>query len=216
MRRNRAFHLTFAAALCSALIFSQFGSSYSALVVGLNMHFKPFGFDLTSESIYGLLLGWNGLLIVCAELPLTGITQRFDPRKVMAIGYSCMGIGFTINTCAHGVALLFTAMTLFTVGEMISAPVSSAYMARLSPERLRGRYMGILSLSWCLASMIGPPVGLKLIESGSRQGWILCGVIGLLGAGLILSSEAVDEPMEDEAAPLADRKEPIAEETTIG
>ena len=39
------------------------------------------------ETVYGLLIGWNGVLIVLTELPLTSLTLRFDARRVMALGY---------------------------------------------------------------------------------------------------------------------------------
>jgi len=203
IRKNRAFHLMFLGALCSALIFSQFGSTYSAQVVSLKLSLSAFGFNVSGETVYGLLIGWNGLLVMLAELPLTTITQRFDPRQVMAFGYALLGLGFALNFVAHEFLVLFLAMTLFTCGEMISAPVSNAYMARLAPERLRGRYMGVLSLCWCFASMIGPPAGLGLFEHGTRVGWLICGVLGLLGAGLVLRSEPVEEerPAERERVP---------------
>jgi MFS family permease len=59
IRGNRAFHLTFAAALCVALIFSQFGSAYSVHVVLLGLSLDVFGFHLTGETIYAS--SWVGM-----------------------------------------------------------------------------------------------------------------------------------------------------------
>jgi MFS family permease len=115
----------------------------------------------------------------------------------MALGYFLLGAGFALNAFATRLPFLFLAMTVFTVGEMISSPVNGAYMARLAPARLRGRYMGVLSLSWCFSSIVGPPVGMRLLAGGHRLGWLLCGVLGLLAAVLALRSE----PPEEEPAP---------------
>ena len=211
IRGNRAFCLTFAGALCAALIFSQFGTSYSAHVVGMDLSWKVFGFQLSGETIYGLLIGWNGLLVMLIELPLTAVTLRFEPRRTIALGYLLLGAGFSMNAVAGTLPLLFIAMTIFTFGEMISAPVASAYVARMAPPQFRGRYMGVLGLSWSLSSIIGPPVGLHLIESGWRSGWLLCGVLGLLGGIFVLRSRAsslITAPEESGVLPAVRMAEP--------
>ncbi len=48
----------------------------------------------------------------------------------------------------------------------------------------------MLGLAWSLSSIIGPPAGLHLIESGSRFGWLLCGALGLLGGAFVLRSRS--------------------------
>jgi hypothetical protein len=188
IRNNRAFLLNFGAVLCASLIFSQFGTAYSADVVSLHLSLRIFGHELSGETVYGLLIGWNGLLVMLAELPLTALTLRCEPRRTMAIGYLFLGGGFALNSVFHAFWTLFTAMTIFTFGEMLSASTSNAYIARLSPPHLRGRYMGVLSLAWCSSSVIGPPIGLSLLQHGYRFGWLLCGALGVIGAGLALAS----------------------------
>ncbi len=138
----------------------------------MDLSWRVFGFQLSGETIYGLLIGWNGLLVMLIELPLTAVTLRFEPRRTIALGYLLLGAGFSMNAVAGTLPLLFVAMTIFTFGEMISAPVASAYVARMAPPQFRGWYMGVLELSWSLSSIIGPPVGLHLIESGWRSGWL--------------------------------------------
>jgi len=73
-------------------------------------------------------------------------------------------------------------MTIFTVGEMISAPTTSAVVARIAPERLRGRYMGILALAWNGAGIFGPQFGFRLFELDPRFPWYGCAALGLAAA----------------------------------
>jgi MFS family permease len=203
--RNRPFLLNFAAILCVSLIFSQFGTSYSADIVSLGLSFHLFGLAIRGETVYGLLIGWNGLLVMLAELPLTTITLRFEPRRTMAVGYLLLGLGFACNAFFRELPFLFAAMTLFTAGEMISSPVSNAHIARLAPARFRGRYMGVIGLSWYLSSIVGPPIGLNLIGHGHRMAWLFCGVLGAVAAALVLISRPPEDALEatesDIAAP---------------
>jgi MFS family permease len=118
------------------------------------------------------------VLIVLAELPLTSATLRFDPRRVMALGYLLIGFGFGLNALAHSLAALWLAMTIFTVGEMISMPMTSAYVARLAPERMRGRYMGTLALAWNGAGIVGPLIGFRLFAIDPLLVWLSCGLLG--------------------------------------
>ena len=80
---------------------------------------------------------------------------------------------------------LWLAMTIFTFGEMISAPTTSALVARFAPERMRGRYMGTLGLSWNLAGILGPLAGFRLLAIDPLLVWLLCGALGLGAAATI-------------------------------
>ena len=54
------------------------------------------------------------------------------------------------------------------LGEMISMPVSSAYVANLAPAHLRGLYMGTYGLTWSVAFIFGPSLGMALFSVRSN------------------------------------------------
>ena len=83
--------------------------------------------------------------------------------------------------------MMFFSMTVFTLGEMISIPVSSTYVASLAPLNMRGRYMGLTGLSWSAASMIGPALGMRIFAWHPTILWLLCGVLGMYGGAIILA-----------------------------
>ncbi|MGV3531003.1 MAG: MFS transporter, partial [Chthoniobacteraceae bacterium] len=144
-------------------------------------------------------------MVVLGELPLTQWSQRYRPQYAMAAGYLLLGIGFMLNAAPGALPMLFFAMTIFTLGEMISSPVSSAYVAHLAPSAMRGRYMGTLALAWSSASMIGPPVGMQLFSFSPLLLWMTCGLLGLLGAIILLRSPAQDVAP---AAPVLETDQP--------
>jgi MFS family permease len=186
LRHDRAFHALWLAAFASACIAMQFASTYSLHVMSRGVSLDLGGFHLGPETLYGLLISWNGVLIVLAELPLTSWTLRFDPRRVMALGYVLEGVGFALNGVAYSTFTLAVAMTIFTVGEMISAPTTSAFVARLAPEQLRGRYMGALALAWNSAGIAGPLLGFRLFAYHPNAVWLACAALGVGAAWCIL------------------------------
>jgi MFS family permease len=162
-------------AFCIALVFLQISSTFS-------LHVTRLGFPAAT---YGLILSLNGLLVVFCELPLTSVTRRFPARAVMAAGYLLIGAGFALDAFAHSVPALVACVVIFTLGEMVSMPVSSAYVADLAPARLRGRYMGVYSLTWSAALIFAPQMGLRLFGLGPAALWLTCGALAALAAAII-------------------------------
>lgn len=200
IRRDRAFHIMWIASFCASMVYAQFGTTYSLHVTRERMSLDVFGVHLAPETIYGLLVAYNGVLIVIAELPLTALTLRFNPRRVMALGYALVGVGFGLNAWAHNIAWSLVVMTIFTVGEMISAPTTSALLAWLAPQRLRGRYMGTLALAWNGAGMAGPHFGFALFAIDPRLAFFGSMALGLVAAVITLLSVRV-KPLEVAKAP---------------
>jgi MFS family permease len=163
------------AAFIIALVFLQISSTFSLQVTRL-------GFPAAT---YGLILSLNGVLVVFCELPLTSLTRRFPARVVMAAGYLLIGAGFTLNAFAHSVAALVACVVIFTFGEMVAMPVSSAYIADLAPAHLRGRYMGVYALTWSAALIVAPQMGLRLFGVSPAALWLTCGALAALAAAII-------------------------------
>jgi MFS family permease len=183
MAKDRHFRRLLSAQFLVSLLYLQMVSTYS-------LHVKSLGF---TDTIYGALLSLNGVLIVFCELPLTGLTQRFAPRRVIALGYLLLGAGFAANALTHSVPALVGAMMLFTLGEMVNAPVTTAYVASLAPAHLRGRYMGSLSFSGALAYIIAPGLGMALFQRNPTLLWMGCGALGVL-ASIVLVTDRERTP----------------------
>ncbi|MBK5258132.1 MAG: MFS transporter, partial [Thermoanaerobaculia bacterium] len=135
---------------------------------------------------YGLLLSINGVMIVLFELAITQWTQRFDPQRMIAIGYALSAIGFAITGLMTSLAGLALTVVIWTIGEMIYAPVTGAYVTNLAPERYRGRYHGMWVMMWSLGMLVGPALGAFMFERNPALLWIACGVVGTLGASIAL------------------------------
>jgi len=103
----------------------------------------------------------------------------------MALGYALIGGGFALNHFAHSLPALVACMAVFTLGEMLALPMASAYVADLAPPQMRGRYMGVNGMTWALALIVGPAVGMKLFTFHPTTYWIACAALGALAAVVI-------------------------------
>jgi MFS family permease len=192
VRGDKLFQQLLLANFAVSLVFMQMASSFGLFVTQL-------GF---SPAVYGVVISLNGALIVLCELPVTAFTRRFAARKVMALGYALIGGGFALNYFAHSVTALVVCMIIFTIGEMFALPMASAYVADLAPPHMRGRYMGVNGMTWALALILGPALGMKLLAFSAGALWLACGVLGLLAAVVILAPVNAQSP-----APVLAREE---------
>lgn len=176
MRRDHAYIRAILASFLMGVVFLQLSSSWAFHVTDLGGH---------REKVYGFLIGLNGLMIVLFELPLTSWTMRHSGPRMMMWGYLLMGLSIGLSVFGGALLLLVLVMVLFSIGEMISSPVASAYVAHLAPDDMRGRYMGVLGISWAAATMVGPVVGITLFEASPPLLWLACLVLGVVAAVLV-------------------------------
>ena len=178
MRHDKRLHRLLLAQFAIALVFLQMSSTFG-------LHVTASGF---SPAVYGTLISLNGVLVVLFELPLITFTQRLPTRPTIATGYVLIGLGFTLAGVAHTIPALTFGVVIFTLGEMIAMPVTSAYIVDNVPPEMRGRYMGVYGFMWALGLTLGPSVGVQLHARAPLLLWSGCGVLGLLAAFTVMKS----------------------------
>jgi MFS family permease len=183
LREDRKFRQALLAVLAVGVVFVQAFTTMS-------LETTRAGF---SPAAYGLVISLNGLLVVLCELPLTTITKLYPPRRMMALGFLLIGVGFASNSLPRTIPLLVMTTVLFTLGEMISMPISGAYVANLAPAHQRGLYMGAYGMVWALAFVFGPSLGMLLFDANHILLWLVCGALGVLAAWIILAERRAIE-----------------------
>ena len=174
--RDRRFAAFLLVSLIGAFVYFQ-------MEAGLPLHIRDSGL---SYAIVGLLLAVNGAGCLLLELPVISVTQRLKARPVIAVGIALTGAGFFLTQFAHSVWPLALTVLVWTLGEVISAPVSSAYVADLAPPSMRGRYTGTHGLTFSLSFVLAPAVGGWLYSMGPEVLFTVCGILGLIAAGIVL------------------------------
>ena len=148
--------------------------------------------DGLSPAQYGSAVAVNGLLIVLLTVPATAWLTRFARSRVLALAAVLVGTGFALTAVAGSWPAYAGTVMVWTLGEILNAPVSSAVVADLAPAHVRGRYQGVYSLSWGGASFLAPLLGSWVYDGlGGTALWLACGVLGVVaGAGQLLVAPA--------------------------
>jgi len=132
--------------------------------------------------VYGLCMALNGVVICLAQPILAPHLIRRDPGRVWAAGAALVGVGFALTAVASTPGDYLLSVAVWTVGEILPATVTGAIVARLAPERLRGRYSGLYSLavaSGWLTSSVG---GTRLLSVGPLALWGTCAAFSAASA----------------------------------
>ncbi len=137
-------------------------------------------------SDYGLLLSLNSVLVACFELPISAWTMHRPAKAMISLGFGLFGVGFGLTAFAHSLWALLGTVAIWSLGEMIGAPVGYAYVADIAPEHLQGRYQGLYGLAWATGSVTGPVLGTFLFAHSPDALWALCAGFGMAAALLVL------------------------------
>ena len=148
-----------------------------------------------SEAAFGMLLAINTVMIIFTEVPLNTAMSNWSHRRTIALGALLVGIGFGGLAISGAAAAIAATVVVWTVGEMILLPASSAYVSDLAPPAQAGAYMGLYTMGFSLAFAIGPWLGVEVLERfGPVAVWL-----GTLGCGCLTALMIWRQRAEKEA-----------------
>jgi MFS family permease len=154
-----------------------------------------------TPAMFGLIATINTLLIVAVEIPLNHATSAWSHRRTMVLGALCTALGFGLIGLATGFPMLAATTVIWTVGEMITSPGISAYVADIAPPARRGEYMGLFTMTWSVSFIVAPWAGTQLLAHvGPRLVWPVLAGLGVLSAlGYTRLPGRAHEPAPDAA-----------------
>jgi MFS family permease len=174
-------------AVCAVSLLPLF--CYGHIVTTFPVYLK--GFFGVPATTFGLLLAFNGLLILVAQYPLIRGLQQRDHLLLAAVASALLGIGIGGAVIGGRLWWLVVIMVLFTVGEMIFVPISSSIVAGLAPAAARGRYMGVWSLVWVGGQAVAPTTMGWAMSSMGRSSYLIVIGAGFAGAALFVALRRV-------------------------
>ncbi|WP_155058027.1 MDR family MFS transporter [Streptomyces blattellae] len=171
-----------------ALIFQQG-------MVGLPVAMGEAGF---TPADYGLAIAVNGVLIVVLQIPVTRFIEHRDPGRLLVLSSLLAGYGFGLTAFAGSVGVFALTVCVWTLAEIVNAPTQTGLVVRLSPVHGRGRYQGMYTMSWAVASLVAPLMsGVVIDRWGAEWLWGLCAVVGTaagIGYGVLMRRHPAGEP----------------------
>ena len=108
------------------------------------------------ESRFGAIMMVNALMVVFFQFAVTRVTQRYPDTYVMAAGAFWTGLGALGAALSGNFWGFLLAMIVLTIGELIWAPTSITFVARVAPMDMRGRYMGVYGIVGGISWGVGP------------------------------------------------------------
>jgi MFS family permease len=137
-------------------VYALSGMAYIILMVLLPVYAKEnFG---VVERQFGFIMATNALMVVLFQFAVTRWTSRRPPLPVLALGSLFYAAGVGSVALGAGFASFLLSMIILTVGELIMVPTSTTLTANLAPPEMRGRYMGLYTLTWTVGIGLAPVV----------------------------------------------------------
>ncbi len=175
---DRTFVAFCVASLLCGLVFMQFMSTFP-------IHLHELGIGPDS---YGKLISINGLLIVLFQLPVAALVSRFHRGTVVALAALVTGVGFGLVGFSVSIWHFVVVVVVCTCGELMHAPLMSSIVTDLAPARFRARYLGVFSMCFSSANMIGAPLGGWIMSRGGGQYlWPGCFAVSAIATVLFLA-----------------------------
>ncbi len=144
--------------------------------------------DGLGPAAYGLVYAVNPVaVIVLQPLTLRWLSAR-PPVLVAAASSAVMGLGFGATAFASTVPAYALTVLVWTLGEIGFNAVAPALVADIAPPEQRGRYNGVLGLSFGGAALVGPVAGTAVLQTlGEPALWTGCLVASLVSAAAMLA-----------------------------
>ncbi|SMC59788.1 MFS transporter [Pedobacter nyackensis] len=119
-------------------------------------------YQLTEANI-GVILAFSGFVVFLLEMLLVHIAEkRMTARAVIVWGALLCGLSFLILNLAHGIWVLYVAMFVFCISEILAMPFMATVTLQRSSLKTRGAYMGVNALSFSAAHIFSPFVGTRV------------------------------------------------------
>ena len=170
--------------------FSRFGSSFAAQIQTVAVGWQVY--DLTRDPLDLGLVGLSQFLPALALVLVTGaVADRFRRRTIMAVCTVIEGLcavallAFTVIGL-RSVTPIFVVLALFGVARAFYGPAQQSLLPNLVPTAILASAIALNTMSWQLATVLGPVAGGLLYGIGPTFAYGTAALLFLLAAVLIL------------------------------
>lgn len=111
---------------------------------------------MSGEKAFGFIIAENGLLVALFTVVMTKFITRFKERYVFMTSSMTYGVAILLFGSSANIWILFIAMAIFTMGELMVVGIQESFVARLAPEHMRGQYFAASSLRFTIGRTIAP------------------------------------------------------------
>ncbi|MBO1900868.1 DHA2 family efflux MFS transporter permease subunit [Leucobacter weissii] len=142
--------------------------------------------DLEISAAAGQWLTTAFLLTMSVVIPITGLLiRRFTTRALFLTAMTLFTLGTLLSAVAPGFGLLLVGRVVQAGGTAIMMPLLMTTVTTLVPERQRGRLMGRIAIVMSVAPAIGPTISGLILQWLSWR-WLFLVVLPIAALSLLL------------------------------
>jgi MFS family permease len=135
---------------------------------------------------YGTIMSFNAVVVIILTTLVLHATNRIKPVLTVAVSGLFFAVGFGMIGLIRTLPLLLVSTLIWTVGEILEATNTSAYVANHAPITHRGRINAIAPVIMWSGFGLGPVLSAQFIERFSlARIWPLCFVLSVFAAVLL-------------------------------
>jgi MFS family permease len=107
-------------------------------------------------------------------------------RRSLLLGSLLVALGYGALAFARTAGAVAATIVVWTFGEIFVFGALNALAVELAPPARRGEYMGLFQMAFSSAFLIGPALGVLVLERlGSSALWGGCFVVAILSGALL-------------------------------
>lgn len=171
---------------CSIFIMAEFSTS-SYIAIRLKQEFTTVtlgAIDITGIKMYALIMLTNTVVVILMTYTVSKVVMSLNLKQIFAIGIAFYTIGYVSITFLNQFTLLIIFVVIATIGEIIYSPIVEEQRFKMIPEKQRGPYVAMSTLSINLAELLarlGILLGVLLtsIQMGVYM-FIMLGIGGIM------------------------------------
>lgn len=173
---------------------------FAFLLISLLYHFTyaQYGFTLplqmnalygeSGPRLYSTLVTVNGLVVILFTPLFTKWASRFRSLRAVAYGGILFFLSFVLFSLSRRLPVFYSAIILFTFGEILHTIHTGVFIADSTPTTHRGRVNSASSLIRGTGYALGPAVmGNILQETSYFTAWMVIAGLMLLGFALMFA-----------------------------
>lgn len=157
----------------------------------------------TGSVIYGTVASVNCIIVVVFTPFITMMLEKVSLSKKFALGTFFQALSFVAFLLSFGViAGYYVSITLFTIGEILTATVHGAFLSGKVPMELRGRLYGISDfISAVMVGIVKYYSGQLFDTLGLKYAWafsIAITLIAVIVAFFVVIADKREESLSEE------------------
>ncbi|UYQ62629.1 MFS transporter [Streptomyces peucetius] len=128
----------------------------------------------------GIVFAANAVLSIVLLALVPRVVKGMSDQTPLVMAAGLIAVGFGANALAGDFGSFVVATVIWTLGEVLWAPMSATFIANRAPAGRVSTYQGSYFFAWNAAFVVGGPIGLTVAHAyGYGTLWISTLVLGL-------------------------------------